>query len=139
MPHGPNRRSTRPGLRGSVTALHCWLYDGRRAGAITKLFIIGNGFDIHHGVRSRYTDFADWLANVDREVHATVEEYLPTSVDAEGKVQNAWADLENNLEHFDIDQLLEHGSNFLPSYGADDWSDSRVSDLLCIFDLIHAS
>ena len=128
MPHGPNCRPTRPGLRGSVTALDCWLYDGRRARAITKLFIIGNGFDIHHGVRSRYTDFADWLANVDREVHAAVEKYLPTWVDAEGKVQNAWADLENNLEHFDIDQLLEHGSNFLPSYGADDWSDSGHHD-----------
>ena len=128
MPDGPNRRSTRSGLRGSVTALNCGQYDGRGGRAITKLFIIGNGFDIHHGVRSRYTDFADWLENVDREVHAAVEEYLPTWVDAEGKVQNAWADLENNLEHFDIDQLLEHGSNFLPSYGADDWSDSGHHD-----------
>lgn len=32
------------------------------------------------------------------------------------------------LEHFDTDQLLEYGSNFLPSYGADDWSDSGHHD-----------
>lgn len=95
---------------------------------MTKLFIVGNGFDLHHGISSRYTDFGSWLETVDREVHWAVEEFLPTWVDPEGKVQNAWSDLENNLEHFDTDQLLEYGSNFLPSYGADDWSDSGHHD-----------
>lgn len=95
---------------------------------MTKLFIIGNGFDIHHGIKSRYTDFAKWLETVDREVHGAVEEFLPTWVDAEGNVQNAWSDLENNLEHFDTDQLLEYGKNFLPSYGADDWSEAGHHD-----------
>lgn len=95
---------------------------------MTKLFIIGNGFDIHHGIKSRYTDFADWLKTVDPEVHEAVEEFLPTWVDPEGNVQNAWSDLENNLEYFDTDQLLEYGANFLPSYGADDWSDSGHHD-----------
>jgi len=61
-------------------------------------------------------------------VHEAVEEFLPTWVDADGSVQNAWADLENNLEHFDTDRLLDHGSNFLPSYGADDWSESGHHD-----------
>lgn len=95
---------------------------------MTKLFIIGNGFDIHHGIRSRYTDFAEWLESVDREVHSAVEEFLPTWVDAEGNVQNAWADLENNLQYFDTDQLLDYGMNFLPNYGADDWRDSGHHD-----------
>ncbi|WP_320203060.1 bacteriophage abortive infection AbiH family protein [Agrobacterium rosae] len=95
---------------------------------MTKLFIIGNGFDIHHGIRSRYTDFAEWLESVDHEVHSAVEEFLPTWVDAEGNVQNAWADLENNLQYFDTDQLLDYGMNFLPSYGADDWRDSGHHD-----------
>lgn len=95
---------------------------------MTKLFIIGNGFDIHHGISSKYTDFGNWLETVDREVHWAVEEFLPTWVDSEGNVQNAWSDLENNLEHFDTDQLLDYGSNFLPSYGADDWSDSGHHD-----------
>ncbi|MFT4955332.1 MAG: hypothetical protein ACI8U3_001720 [Brevundimonas sp.] len=95
---------------------------------MSKLFIIGNGFDIHHGIRSRYTDFADWVETVDSEVHSAVERFLPTWVDAEGNVQNAWSDLENNLENFDIEQLLDYGSNFLPSYGADDWSESGHHD-----------
>ncbi|WP_435656832.1 bacteriophage abortive infection AbiH family protein [Brucella pituitosa] len=95
---------------------------------MTKLFIIGNGFDIHHGINSRYTDFGHWLEKVDREVHRAVEEFLPTWVDSEGKVQDAWSDLENNLEHFDTDRLLDYGANFLPSYGADDWSDSGHHD-----------
>ena len=66
---------------------------------MSKLFIIGNGFDIHHGVRSRYTDFADWVKTVDYDVHSAVETFLPAWVDAEGKVQNAWSDLEHNLEN----------------------------------------
>lgn len=95
---------------------------------MSKLFIIGNGFDIHHGVKSGYTDFGNWLEKVDRDVHQAVKNFLPTWVDCEGKVQNAWSDLENNLEHFDTDQLLDYGSNFLPSYGADDWRDSGHHD-----------
>lgn len=95
---------------------------------MTKLFIIGNGFDLHHGINSSYTDFGEWLATVDREVHSAVNEFLPTWIDDCGKIQTAWSDLENNLEHFDTDQLLEYGSNFLPSYGADDWSDAGHHD-----------
>ena len=26
-----------------------------------NLFIIGNGFDIHHGINSRYSDYREWL------------------------------------------------------------------------------
>ena len=25
------------------------------------LYIIGNGFDLHHGISSKYTDFQQWL------------------------------------------------------------------------------
>ncbi|WP_071797421.1 bacteriophage abortive infection AbiH family protein [Natronohydrobacter thiooxidans] len=95
---------------------------------MTKLFIIGNGFDVHHGISSRYTDFGSWLETVDREVHWAVEKFLPSWVDSEGNVQNAWSDLESNLEHLGTDQLLDYGLNFLPSYGADDWSDSGHHD-----------
>ena len=28
---------------------------------IMNLFIIGNGFDIAHGLKTRYTDFAEYL------------------------------------------------------------------------------
>lgn len=97
-------------------------------GVMSKLFIIGNGFDIHHGIKSKYTDFAGWVESADNEVYRAVEEFLPTWVDREGNVQNAWSDLENNLEYFDTDQLLDYGSNFLPSYGADDWSESGHHD-----------
>lgn len=95
---------------------------------MTRLFIIGNGFDIHHGVNSRYTDFAEWLKGVDRGVFNAVEEFIPTYIDSEGKQLNAWSDLENNLANFDTDQLMDYGDNFLPSYGADDWSDAGHHD-----------
>ncbi len=104
-----------------------------------KLFIIGNGFDIHHGINSRYTDFAKWLKPVDGEVHKAVEDFLPTWVDDYGNESDAWSDLENNLEHFDTDQLLDYGSNYLPSYGADDWSDSGHHDFEWELDRIISS
>lgn len=28
---------------------------------IKKLYIIGNGFEIHHGIPSRYSNYRDWL------------------------------------------------------------------------------
>ena len=28
---------------------------------MTKLFIIGNGFDLAHGMKTRYSDFRDYL------------------------------------------------------------------------------
>ncbi|MGO7324203.1 bacteriophage abortive infection AbiH family protein [Rhizobium ruizarguesonis] len=95
---------------------------------MTTLFIIGNGFDLHHGIDSRYADFGKYLHTADRDIHDAVEDFLPTWVDENGKEQNAWADLENNLEHFDVDQLLDVGNNFLPSYGAEDWRESGHHD-----------
>lgn len=95
---------------------------------MSKLFIIGNGFDLHHGIPSSYTDFADWLADVDLAVFRAVEEYIPAQIDSAGNALNAWSDLENNLANFDTDQIIEYGNNFLPSYGADDWSDSGHHD-----------
>lgn len=95
---------------------------------MSKLFIIGNGFDIHHGIPSRYTDFADWLEGEDREVFDAFEEFIPSSFDASGVERAGWADLENNLANFDVQQLLDYGDNFLPSYGAEDWSESGHHD-----------
>ena len=30
---------------------------------IRNLYIIGNGFDIHHCIPSRYADYLNWLKN----------------------------------------------------------------------------
>ena len=34
-----------------------------------SLYIIGNGFDIHHGIKSRYSDYREWLKEYDFDLY----------------------------------------------------------------------
>lgn len=86
-----------------------------------QLFIIGNGFDLHHKIASRYSDFASYLKGKDRAVFDIAEEYVVPERDL-------WSYLEERLAEVDVDQIEEYASNFLVSYGADDWSDAFHHD-----------
>lgn len=86
-----------------------------------KLFIIGNGFDLHHGIASKYSDFASYLENIDRATFDVAEEYLVPERDL-------WSCLEERFAEVDVDQIEEYAQNFLASYGADDWSDAYHHD-----------
>lgn len=88
--------------------------------SIESLYIIGNGFDIHHGISSRYSDFKEYLSNVDNDLHDLVEEYIPTKED--------WSDLEAALAEIDVDNIIENASQFLVSYSTEDWSDAYHHD-----------
>lgn len=88
--------------------------------SLENLYIIGNGFDIYHGISSRYSDFKEYLFNVDNDLHDLVEEYIPAQED--------WSDLEAALAEIDIDNVIENASQFLVSYGAEDWSDAYHHD-----------
>lgn len=87
----------------------------------TALYIIGNGFDRHHEIPSDYRDFGDYLAAVDYDTYREVETYF--SVDDE-----FWWQFEQQLAHFDTESAIDDASQFLVSYGADDWSDSGHHD-----------
>jgi len=41
-----------------------------------KLYIIGNGFDLWHGLPSRYADFKAYVRQHDRELLRTVDDYF---------------------------------------------------------------
>jgi hypothetical protein len=87
----------------------------------TTLYIIGNGFDLHHGIPSAYKDFGTFVKPNDPEIYGLIEEYF-------GIDDGFWSDFEARLAHFDADTLSEYASNFLVSYGADDWTDSYHHD-----------
>lgn len=80
----------------------------------TRLFVIGNGFDRHHGIASSYQECATYLARTDRTVYRMVGDYFP--VDAE-----FWAELETRLAEFDADQAVDYASRFLDDKGYDDF------------------
>lgn len=87
----------------------------------TSLYIIGNGFDRHHDIPSDYRDFGHYLEAVDRDTYRKVEAYF--NVDDE-----FWWQFEQQLANFDTDAAIDYASQFLMSYGADDWSDSGHHD-----------
>lgn len=81
-----------------------------------KLYIIGNGFDIYHGINSRYSDFKNYVHVTDYELFQTLEKYFNTD--------ELWSDFEETLAYIDADEIIDDASNYLVSYGADDWSDA---------------
>jgi len=81
------------------------------------LYIIGNGFDLHHGLPTRFSDFRDFVSKQNPDLERTVEEHL---CDLRGN----WANIEEALAHLDIEQLNGNARNYLYPYNMEDWSDS---------------
>ncbi|WP_252224062.1 MULTISPECIES: bacteriophage abortive infection AbiH family protein [unclassified Clostridium] len=111
-----------------------------------NLVITGNGFDIAHGINSRYSDFYNYLAsfeseprpmfpefpefldrnsisNEDLKKHELIErleKYIPS--------EDLWSCFEEALGTLDYEQLQEDNSSYLIGYGDDDWRDSANHD-----------
>jgi hypothetical protein len=85
-----------------------------------RLYIIGNGFDLHHGLKSRYWDFRTYLLNKDENLVEKLEEYFGDDA--------LWSDFEETLSYLDTEQIVDECSNYLVSYSAEDWSDAYHHD-----------
>ncbi|MEW5058380.1 MAG: bacteriophage abortive infection AbiH family protein [Cycloclasticus sp.] len=88
--------------------------------AFDNLYIIGNGFDIYHGIPSRYSDFKTYLSDVESDLHDLVEGYIPAEED--------WSDMEAALAEIDVDSIVDDASQSLMSYATEDWSDAYHHD-----------
>lgn len=86
----------------------------------TPLYIIGNGFDLHHGMKTGYFDFKLFIQENYRECFDAVEEFL--------SIETSWSDFEEALGYLDVDHLIDYASNSLLAYSSDDWSDSAHHD-----------
>ena len=87
---------------------------------VDKLYIIGNGFDLQHGIKSRYRDFKKYLEDKDDDLVEKLEKYLGSDV--------LWSDFEETLAHLDTRKIIDECSNYLESYGAENWSDAYHHD-----------
>lgn len=85
-----------------------------------KLYVIGNGFDLWHGIPSSLARFKEYVQATDRDVYREVEDYLPTRED--------WSDLERALADMDVDALIDNLGHFMGSYSDDNWSDAGHHD-----------
>lgn len=68
-----------------------------------RLYIIGNGFDLHHGIKSGYSEFRDFLKESPDKFTALniIGDYY------NGCDDEFWSDFENNLSKFDVVKYIE--------------------------------
>ncbi|HDG1675116.1 TPA: bacteriophage abortive infection AbiH family protein [Kluyvera cryocrescens] len=85
-----------------------------------RLYIIGNGFDIRHGLPTGYKHFKSYVAKNDQELYDAIEEYIPAG--------DEWNELESALSKIDYELILQNNDMFLASYSTDDWSDAYHHD-----------
>ena len=86
----------------------------------TQLYVIGNGFDLWHGIPSGYDKFKAYVGASDSRIEDDVERYLAADKN--------WRDLEVALASLDVDGIIDDMGQFMGSYGDDDWSDSGHHD-----------
>lgn len=65
-----------------------------------QLWIIGNGFELAHELKTRYYDFRDYLEEHDSGLKNTLEEGYSDSFEL-------WSNFEDVLGRLDYDDLLE--------------------------------
>lgn len=85
---------------------------------VHTLFVIGNGFDIAHGVKSSYWDFQKTLGK-NSDLRFFVEVYL--------RNENLWYQFEESLSCLDVGMMLESIDGNLRDFGVYDDDDSMAA------------
>lgn len=89
------------------------------------LYIIGNGFDLHHGINSKFSDFRNWL-----------EDQCPSLLERIEKIYGYcdydwWGDFENNLAslnamEFSSKIAFENEPDLLSEHCDRTWNDAQI-------------
>lgn len=87
---------------------------------LKRLFVIGNGFDIAHGLNTDYKAFLEQLSSEHSSFYNAVCHYI--SEDA------LWSNFEEALGCLDYEQLQDDNSCYYLDYGDDNWRDSANHD-----------
>lgn len=82
------------------------------------LYIIGNGFDLYHQLKTRYTDFASYLEVQNQRILDDFNKYYYMDSN-----QELWANFEANLSNLDTELVLDELSDYLPGSFGDDFQD----------------
>lgn len=84
----------------------------------TSLFIIGNGFDLMHGVPSSYYDFRDSMGR-HNELRNILEMYI--------RKDDLWADFEESLAHLDGEAMMCTVNDWMDIFDVKDQFDDDFS------------
>lgn len=85
-----------------------------------NLFIIGNGFDIHHGINSRYSDYREWLKGYDFDLYDKLCRLYDSAEDDD----DWWNSFEQHLSAISFDYINRVYQDYGPIYGSEDFSDA---------------
>jgi len=78
---------------------------------MNRLVIIGNGFDLHHGLLTSYKDFRDYLA--ENVIYNNTKAEFPRNsellylLDSYFYFEHNWSDFEEKLSSFDLQSFIE--------------------------------
>ena len=90
------------------------------------LYIIGNGFDLHHGVMSSYGAFESWLKGQNKRLYRKLNDVC--------RVDYLWRDFERALADVDRNYFLTLGDMWLP----DGWTeDDSYAELFYAQDTVR--
>lgn len=92
-----------------------------------KLYVIGNGFDIHHGLDTRYTTFGLFLKNHYSEIYDLLLEYYGfDDLDPNNEQSFSdplWSEFEKSLSLLDTKTVMEAHSDSLAVPSSEEFSD----------------
>lgn len=94
------------------------------------LYIIGNGFDLHHRLNTQYSSFATFLLQHYRDLYRKMVQYydLPDFDDPSltpkeiEDLKTEWNVFEEKLAGLDFESILDEHSDYIPSVSDDDWN-----------------
>lgn len=94
-----------------------------------KLFVIGNGFDLHHGLRTSFDDFKSFI---DSNYDNILTKYL-YHIDIDGTIEEKrkifWSDFENNISKVNSEALFEYAACYLEAPSLNEkWRESYWGD-----------
>lgn len=82
------------------------------------LYIIGNGFDCHHGICSSYKAYRTWLQEHHPRLYERLSEFYATDND------EWWWEFELNLGEIDITDYIDNtASEARPDFASDEFRD----------------
>ena len=95
------------------------------------LYLIGNGFDLHHSINSKYQDFHKYVKENNPKLESFFDTYFQLSED----LDYLWSDFENDLRTFESD-LFFHDISVMSEKEWFDQKEPKWSDWFGMYDEI---